>query len=148
MPDNSAPAVESDEIRIDLVDDDLEPVELEQAVLALRGDLLELEDVSRVSTATSGPAPDGSRAVGIADIGSLVVAAKPTIEVVARVVAALRSWLGRRQKPTGATPQTLKITVNGHSIELSPTAEQQADLVEEFLRTLAASGPTEPPPSG
>jgi hypothetical protein len=131
-----------DEIRIELIDDDLQPADLEQATLALRSDLLELDDVTRVSAASSGPAPPGARAVGAAEIGTLLVAAKPVLDVVVHVIGAVRAWLERDS--AGTRPAALKITVDGRTLELRPTQEQQAAIVEHFL---SGFGSAQPPPA-
>ena len=52
MPSHSD--VPDSDIRIDLVDDDLVPEELERAALSLRRDLLELDEVERVEAASAG----------------------------------------------------------------------------------------------
>jgi hypothetical protein len=130
----------TDEIRIDLIDDDLEPGELEQDALALREELLGLDDVERVGAAPGGPAPDGSRAGAVTELTSLIVAVPPVVDAVAKVLGAVRAWL-RRRSDAGERPTTaLKITVNGQTLELTPTAAEQAELVEQFLRTAAAPG--------
>jgi hypothetical protein len=134
------PDVSDSDIRIDLVDDDLIPEELEQAALSLRRDLLELDDVERVESASAGQAPAGSRSIGAAEVGALMVAAPPAMDVLTRVVAVVRAWL-RRGEGSGAAgdrPERLRITVKGQTLELSPTAEQQEALIEEFLRNARA----------
>jgi hypothetical protein len=136
----SDPAVPDDDIRIDLVDDDLVPEELERAALSLRRDLLELDDVDRVESASAGAAPAGARSVGVAEVGALVVAAPPAMDVLTRVVAVVRAWLsrGRSGGDAGDRPERLRITVKGQTLELTPTSEQQEALIEEFLRNARA----------
>jgi hypothetical protein len=52
------------------------------------------------------------------------------------VVSVVRDWLSHRGGPQGGT---VKITVNGQSLELSAaTAEQQHDLVDQFIQTVGA----------
>lgn len=134
------PDISDSDIRIDLVDDDLIPEELERAALSLRRDLLELDDVERVESASSGPAPAGARSVGVAEVGALMVAAPPAMDVLTRVVAVVRAWLarGRSGGDAGERPDRLRITVKGQTLELTPTSEQQEALIEEFLRNARA----------
>lgn len=127
----------SDDMVVDLYDDDLDPAEVEQLTLALRRELLEVAEVEGVAQANAGPAPPGSRAIGIAEIGSLLVTVKPTVEALAKVVGVLRGWLASR-KDSGKTQKgTMRITVNGQTLELTPTAEQQQTLVAEFVKAAA-----------
>lgn len=127
----------AEDMRVDLYDEELDPAEVEELTLALRRELLEIDDVDDVTSAAAGPAPPGSRAIGLIALGSLIVSARPTIEAVSRVVGVLRDWLSRRSSQD-APHSTLRITVNGQTLELTPTAEQQATLVQEFLRSAAA----------
>ena len=143
----------SDDMVVDLYDDDLDPVEVEQLTLALRRELLDVAEVEGVAQAQAGPAPPGSRAIGIAEIGSLLVTVKPTVEVLAKVIGVLRGWMASR-KASGATQKsTMRITVNGQTLELTPTAEQQQALVAEFVKAAAsndddASGDSASAPGG
>lgn len=121
-----------DEILVELYaegeqfDDD----ELERMRLALRREFLELSEVEAVGTVSAGPAPPGTRGLDIAAIGALAVSVQPTIDVLEKVFGLLRGWLGRNSS-------TMRVTVNGQSIELSPTKEQQAALVEAFIANSA-----------
>jgi hypothetical protein len=121
----------SDEILLELFDEDLDPAEAERMALSLRRELLEIDEVEDVAAATAGPAPPGARGVELASLGALVVAAQPTMAVLGKVLGLLRSWL----KPGGAT---MRVTVNGQSIELTPSKEQQDALVAGFLAQVAA----------
>ncbi len=130
----------AEEMRVDLYDEGLDPADVEQLTIALRAELLQIDEVDGVTAAPGGPAPPGSRAIGLIALGSLIVNAKPTVEAIARVVGVLRDWLGRRSH--GDAPQsTLRITVNGQTLELTPSAEQQAALVQEFIKSAAAAPP-------
>jgi len=142
----------TDEIVVELFIPEADTAEIDRTGLSLRQELLEIEQVRQVGAAPGGPAPPGARGVDLAAIGALAVTVQPTVEVLARVVGVLRSWLARRSSP-GAT-STMRLTVNGHSLELTPTSEQQAALVEEFIRqastpsTGAAEGSPHPPGGG
>jgi hypothetical protein len=59
--------------------------------------------------------------------------------MVSAVVTAVRSWLQRGSSPN----RTLKVTVDGRTLELSAaTAEQQQLVVDEFVRSLAGGSTT------
>lgn len=130
----------SDDLVIDLYDEDLDPDEVERLTLSLRRELLELDEVERVAQAQAGPAPPGSRAVGLVEIGSLLVAIRPTVEAVGRVVGVLRDWFRRRSAASSGPHSTMRITVNGQTLELTPTQEQQSTLVAAFLAAAAEGG--------
>jgi len=128
----------SDDMVVDLYDEDLDPAEVEQLTLALRRELLDVTEVEDVAHAQAGPAPAGSRAIGLAEIGSLIVTVKPTVEALAKVVGVLRGWMASRKASSGGQQQsTMRITVNGQTLELTPTAEQQQALVAEFVKAAA-----------
>lgn len=135
----------AEDMRVDLYDEGLDPAEVEELTIALRSELLQIDDVEDVTSAPGGPAPPGSRAIGLIALGSLIVNAKPTVEAIARVVGVLRDWLGRRSAQS-AQKSTLRITVNGQTLELTPSAEEQAALVQEFIRS--ASTPEPPGAAG
>ncbi|MGD9961541.1 hypothetical protein [Nocardioides sp.] len=119
-----------DEILVELYADgeQLGDDDLERMRLALRREFLDLSDVAAVGTVSAGPAPPGTRGLDVAAIGALAVSVQPTIEVLEKVFGLLRGWLGRN-----TSASTMRVTVNGQSIELSPTKEQQAALVEAFI---------------
>jgi hypothetical protein len=132
------------DVVVDLFDEDLDAAEVERLTLSLRRELLDVNEVQQVAQAPGGPAPPGSRAIGLTEIGSLIVTVKPTIEVLVKVVGVLRSWMARRKVSANAGT-TMRITVNGQTLELTPTGEQQQQLVEEFVKAAAASStPTVP----
>jgi hypothetical protein len=111
-----------------------DPAELEQLALALRAELLELDDVSAVEQATAGPAPDGTKGLDVAAIGSLVVSVVPGVQAAAKVIEVVQRWLARR----AASTPPLKMTVGGNCIELVPDKEQQDALVRQFIEALRA----------
>ncbi len=127
----------SDDMVVDLYDEDLDPAEVEQLTLALRRELLDVTEVEDVAHAQAGPAPPGSRAIGLAEIGSLIVTVKPTVEALVKVVGVLRGWMASRKASGTKKQSTMRITVNGQTLELTPTAEQQQALVAEFVKAAA-----------
>jgi hypothetical protein len=121
-----------DEILVEVYDADAPAEEVDRLTRVLHAELLGIDDVDDVRAASAGPAPPGSRAVGIEALGALIVSVEPTVEVVRRVIDLVRSWLGRADG-SAASSRTMRVTVNGHTIELTPTPEQQQALVEKFL---------------
>ena len=127
-----------DQVLLELYEtsDDRTPEEIEDRTQGLRRELLDLEEVGSVGRASAGEAPPGARAVDVAALGALIVGVEPTITALSRVVSVVRDWLSHRGGPQGGT---VKITVNGQSLELSAaTAEQQHDLVDQFIQTVGA----------
>jgi hypothetical protein len=130
----------SDDILVEFVtgpDSAADDAELEQLTLALREEILLLDDVSKVELASVGPAPDGTRAIDVKAIGELVVSAVPGAEAAVKVLQLIRVWLAG--KPS--TP-TLKMTVGGNSIEIAADDDQQDALVEQFIKSLQAASAT------
>ncbi len=127
------------EMRIELFEPDADLEALDELTRNLREELLEL-DVDSVSTPTAGPAPVGSKGLELAAIGALLVQVKGSVQMVSAVVTAVRSWLQRGSSPN----RTLKVTVDGRTLELSAaTAEQQQQVVDEFVRSLAGDSATQ-----
>lgn len=123
------------ELKIELFEPDADLETIDELTRNLRMELLEL-DVDAVSPPSAGPAPPGSKGLELAAIGALLVQVKGTVQVVSAVISAVRSWLARGSSPG----RTLKVTVDGRTLELSAaTAEQQQQLVDEFLRSLTSS---------
>jgi hypothetical protein len=138
MPSGNGVRRMADEVLLELYDtDDIADEETEERAQGLRNELLGLVEVSEVSRAVVGPAPPGARAIDIGAIGGLVLAVEPTVAALSRIVSVVRDWLAHRGggQPHG---ESVKITVNGQSIELAAaTAAQQQALVDQFIRTAA-----------
>jgi hypothetical protein len=123
----------STELRIEVFEPDADDEAVDELTRNLQAELLEL-DVDSVTPAAAGPAPTDSKGLELAAIGALLVQVKGSVEVVRSVVTTVRSWLGRGR----AANRSLKITVDGRTLELSAaTAEQQDQLVNEFIQSLA-----------
>jgi len=123
----------STQLQIEILDPTADDQELDELTESLRQDLLEL-DVDSVSRPTLGPGPEGSKGLDLAAVGALLVALKSSVEVATQVVSAVRSWMHRTKGPT----QTLKLTMNGHTLELSAaTTDQQQQLVDAFVAAAA-----------
>jgi hypothetical protein len=123
-----------DELHLEVSAQGADAERLDELTRQLRDELLELDVVS-VSVPVLGPPPPGAKALDIAAIGALLVTLKGSVELVEKVVATIRAWLGR-----GASePRQVVLTVGEHSIELAAaTEQQQQSLVDEFLRMAAA----------
>ena len=117
-------------LRLDLaLDGDAGAEELDAATADLLRELREL-DVDSAERVAGGPAPEGTRALEVALLGSLVVKlGQAAVGPVARV---LHDWLARR------SGRTIKLTLGEDSIELSGgSAAFQREMIETFLRARA-----------
>lgn len=107
------------------LDPGADEAELEGRTLDLREELLEL-DVEEVRPPSAGPAPDGTRAVDAALLGTLVVTLGQ--EAIGTVVRAVAGWLSR------GGSHSVKLTLGDDSIELSDvSAADQRRMLETFL---------------
>lgn len=122
-----------DQVMVELFSKDADADELDRMASALRRDILGIPEVAQVSPVSAGAPPPGTRAVDVAAIGAFLVTVKPSVQLLGKVVGVVRAWLGRSQ--TG----TLKITVNGSTLELTPTQQQQEELVRAFLAKAATA---------
>jgi len=106
---------------------DADPDEVAEATLQLRRELLDL-DVGAVEVPRAGQAPPGTRGVGPAALGGLVVSmAKP--ELLGAVIAAVRSWLSRSQR------RSIKLALGDDVLELTGVSSgEQRRLADEWLR--------------
>ncbi len=121
------------ELKIEVYEPDVDREAIDELTHSLRAELLQL-DVESVSMPSAGPPPPGSKGLEIAAIGALLVQVRGSAQMVSAVVSAVRSWLRRGSVPG----RTLKVTVDGHTLELSAaTEEQQQRLVDEFVRSLS-----------
>jgi hypothetical protein len=130
----------SRELKIELFEPGADSEALDGLTGDLRMELLDL-DVDSVAPVASGPAPEGSKGIELLAIGALLVRVKDSLPLVNAVVTSVRSWLSR----SSSSGRSLKITVDGQTLELSAaTADQQAELVAEFVRSLGTPGRPEP----
>lgn len=132
----------AEEILVELFDESADPEEVDRLTRVIRQELLEIDEVDAVSQAAAGPAPEGTRGLTLAVIGALIVKAPAAIEAVGKVLDVVRSWLNRGAE---TSQKTMRLTVNGQTIELTPTKEQQQALIEEFLARVASAAPGSAP---
>ena len=117
---------ESLELRVDLgLDPEADALELDDAALNLREELLEL-DVDAVERPVSGPPPEGAKAIETTLVGTLIVLAGK--EAIAAAVQQVRQWLSRGKG------RYVKLQLGEDTIEISdPSAEDQRRLLDTFL---------------
>jgi hypothetical protein len=105
---------------------DSEPEEIDEAARQLRRDLLDI-DVRDVTTPQAGEAPPGSRAVGLAALGALLVNIADS-QFLGAVVAAARSWLAASSR------RSIKLQLDGDVLELTGvSSSEQRRLTDEWL---------------
>lgn len=123
------------ELKIELFEPDADPETIDALTRHLRNELLDL-DVDSITQPVVGPAPEGSKGLDLIAIGALLVQVKNSVPLVTSVVSAVRSWLQRGSSPG----RSIKVTVEGRTLELTAaTAEQQQQIVEEFIRSFEPS---------
>lgn len=114
---------------VELFDETADPEEVDRLTRAIRAELLDIDEVDAVAQATAGPAPEGTRGLTLAALGALIVKLPATVEAIGKVVTVVRAWLNRG----GASEKTMRLTINGQTMELNPTQAQQEALVQQFL---------------
>lgn len=125
----------SRELKVELWEPDADLEDVDELTGQLRLELLEL-DVDSVSPVTTSPAPVGSKGLELVEVGALLVQVAGSVDAMNTIVSVLRSWL--RRGPSSR--RSLKISVDGHSLELTSASDaQQQQLVDEFLRAVSSS---------
>jgi hypothetical protein len=138
----------SQDIVIELVaaPEEHDPAEVDRLTRSLCEEILQVDEVDSVDRTTS-PAPEGTKAVDVAAIGALVVAAAPGVVALTRVIDTVRGWFSR-QPATSAPPPVLKMTIGENSIEIPADEEQREALFAEFIAAVRKTGqPATPPPA-
>ena len=119
---------------------DVDAAELERLTQSLQREILQVDDVASVEQPTAGPAPEGTKAVDIAQIGALVVAAAPGVAALTRIIDTVRGWFDNRNAvEPDAPPVSLKMTIGDKSLEIVADQEQQDRLIKVFVDELAKS---------
>lgn len=112
---------------IEIHEDGASPEELDRLAEGLSRELSDL-DVDRIGRATAGEAPPGTKGLEIAAVGALIVEFARSSEILSKVVNVVRSWLGGRQH------QTIKIQIDGDTLEISAAStEQQDQIVQAWI---------------
>jgi hypothetical protein len=103
---------------------------MEQLTLALRRELLQL-DVEDVEPVRTGPAPEGTRAIDVAAVGTLLVSLTSSAAALTGVVNTVRGWLAQ-----GSQGRTVELTIGDKTLKLAGASDEQQDqLIREFLRS-------------
>lgn len=134
----------SEDIRIEFSSgpgDDADAEELERLSLALRNEILQLDEVTAVDQASAGPAPEGAKGLELVAIGALIVKVASTVEAVDKVVKVIRNWISGRSQSL----PPVKLTVGGNTIEFVPDKEQLDVLVAHFTAAVKQSAESAPP---
>jgi hypothetical protein len=118
---------EATHLRLQVGDEDADPEELADLTARLRSELLDL-DMEAVEPLRAGQPPPGTRAGDLLAVGTLIASfARP--ELLAAIVAAVRSWLG------GAGGRSVKLEIDGDALELTGvSSKEQRRLTDEWLR--------------
>jgi hypothetical protein len=103
---------------------------MEQLTLALRRELLQL-DVEDVEPVRTGSAPEGTRAIDVAAVGTLLVTLTSSAAALTGVVNTVRGWLAQ-----GSQGRTVELTIGDKTLKLAGASDEQQDqLIREFLRS-------------
>ncbi len=134
----------SEDIRVEFLSDpDADPTEVDELTMALRAEILQVDEVDQVEQASAGPAPDGSKGLDVSAIGALVVGVTPGVQALAKVIDVVRNWMAGR--PHSSPP--LQMTIGDKSITIVPDKEQQDALVAAFVSALSGGGDGEATPT-
>jgi Effector Associated Constant Component 1 len=105
--------------------------EREDLTSTLRRELLQL-DVDAVERVSAGDAPPGSRAIDMAQIGTLLVTVGNTATGLTALITAVRSWLGTRGNGT------VKMQIGGDTLEITGhLSEDQKAVVAMWIKAHA-----------
>jgi hypothetical protein len=123
-----------EEVRVEVVDGNVDVERLEVLALLLRQELLML-DVRSVEPYGEGDAPEGSRGGLAAVAGVLSVSLAPGLQAIGGVVMVIREWLRR-----SGGGRSVKVTIDGDVIELTGASDaMQQQLIDTFVRRHAGA---------
>jgi len=119
------------EIQLDVDESDAE--ELAELTAKLRRELL-LLDVDSVDQSVVGEAPEGTKAVDLMVIGTLLVNLGRSAATLASVVRTVQGWVG------SSSSRTVKLQLDGDSIELSGVkSSDQQRLIDLWIERHAVA---------
>jgi hypothetical protein len=117
------------ELRLQLSEDGADAVRLAALTGYLRAELLQL-DVEDVTAVQAGEPPPGTRMVGMAAVGGLLVTLGQSTEGLRSVASAIRNWLRRGE----GIRRTVRLELDGDALELSDASTADQDrLIELFV---------------
>jgi hypothetical protein len=127
--------VSADEIEVQLTLVDPDDDALDVATGTLRRRLAELDEVASVRRPTA-TAPDGTRGIDAATIGSLIVSLTSQPAVLGAVVSTVTSWLRRHDG------RKVRIQIGDDVLELDgASVDDQRRLVELFVERHGGQAP-------
>lgn len=115
------------------IDADVE--ELAELTRQLRSEILCLEDVASVDFMSLGKDPEGSKALGAASIGSLLVTLTPACKMLTTLITAIQSWLSIREpSETARKLSTIILEIDGDKLEVANiTSEERQHLINLWV---------------
>ena len=117
------------ELHLQISEEEADAARLAVVAGYLRAELLQL-DIENVTTPQSGDVPSGARVVGVAAVGTLLVALGESADGLRSVVSAIRAWLRRGE----GTRRTVRLELDGDTLEISQaSAADQERLIELFV---------------
>ncbi len=113
---------------------DTDAEELAEIADRLRAELLDL-DVDTVRQPALKEAPEDAKGADLLAAGQLVVGVVATPEVLASIIGAVRSWLGRNRA------RSVKLTLGGDALEVSGVSSaEQERLIDLWVSRHATGG--------
>ena len=113
---------------------DTDAEELTEIAGRLHAELLDL-DVDTVRQPALGKAPEDAKGADLLAVGQLVVGLTATPEVLASIIDAVRSWLGRNRA------RSVKLTLGGDALEVSGVSSaEQEQLMNLWISRHATGG--------
>jgi 2-keto-3-deoxy-L-rhamnonate aldolase RhmA len=100
---------------------DVDEEELEELTSQLRRELEQL-DVDEVERPVVGEAPEGTRALDVLALGTLVVKLVQSAQPLREVVQTVRRWLGNQPNNS-----SVRIEMDGDSLQLSSVSSAEKD---------------------
>lgn len=128
---------ESLQFLLTVTEADAEPRRVEELTLSLRRELLDT-DAESIERLPGGTAPEGSRGLDAATIGTLLVAVSSSALSVAQVVNTIRGWTRR------VSERSVQVSIGSSTLRLAgPPTEEQQHLVDQFIRSALNQQPEE-----
>jgi hypothetical protein len=110
------------------LDAEADPEELASLTRQLRNELLQL-DVDSVELPTSGPAPDGSKAIDAVVLGQVVAQLAATADALKVVIGTVKAWLLR-----GRVVRSIKLHMDDDVLEVTGvSSEDQKRLIDAWI---------------